>query len=261
MKISIVTVTFNAEKTVRETFESVLNQSYRPLQYIVIDGLSTDSTMDIVREYETRFLEAGIEFLYISEKDKGISDAFNKGIKHADGDIIGIINADDLLYEEALNIIADEYEEDVSVYYGDCVVFSESGGDRFAAKPKTDLDRLKWTMGIYHPACFVTKKAYSQFGLYDPDLRYCMDRELLLRFYMNGCRFKYINKLLACYREGGVNQKYYQQNLREGTEISIKYGMNRPKAYAFMTWKTIKHMTWRLIQTVGAEKYIHKKVS
>lgn len=260
MKISIVTVTFNSEKTIQDTFDSVLSQTYRPLQYIVVDGLSTDSTMPIVKGYAERFAKAGIEYIYRSEKDDGISDAFNKGIRQAEGDIIGIINSDDLLAENALEILARAYEDDIFIYYGNCIIFNDSSSDRYIAKPKTDLERLRWGMGVYHPSCFVKRSAYEQFGLFKTDLKYCMDRELLLRFYVNGAPFKYINESLACYREGGVNQKYYKKNLKEGTRISIDYGMSIPKAYSLMYWKLLKHRIWKLVQVVGAEKYIHKKV-
>ena len=260
MKISIVTITFNSEKTMRDTFESVLSQSYRPLQYIIVDGLSSDSTMSVVEEYADRFAKAGIEYIYHSEKDYGISDAFNKGIQQADGDIIGIINSDDLLADNALEILAREYEDGISIYYGNCIIFNDSSSDKYIAIPKTDLERLRWSMGLYHPACFVKRTAYEQFGVFKTDLKYCMDRELLLRFYVNGASFKYIDAPLACYREGGVNQKYYKKNLKEGTRISVEYGMSAPKAYSLMYWKSLKQKIWRLIQAVGAEKFIHKKV-
>ncbi len=261
MKISMVTVTYNSEKTVRETFDSVLKQTYRPLQYVIVDGLSSDGTMDIVKEYEPRFLEAGIEFSCKSEKDKGISDAFNKGIGRADGDVIGLINSDDMLADGALEIVAAAYEEETAVYYGNCIIIREDGDrdDKYIVTPKENLDQLYRNMCIYHPACFVSKRAYDEFGGYDVDLRYCMDRELLLRFYVNGCIFKYIPESLAIYREGGVNQKMYKKNVREGCAISIKYGMDPFKARVNMYYKLAKTRVWRMVQAVGAEKFFHKK--
>lgn len=260
MKISIVTVTYNSEKTLRDTFESILSQTYRPLQYVIVDGLSTDSTMAIVREYADRFLDSGIEFSFHSEKDEGISDAFNKGIRRADGDLIGIINSDDLLADHALETLAQAYEDGVCVYYGNCIIFNDSSSDRYVAVPKTDLERLRWAMGLYHPACFVRKDTYEALGLFRTDLKYCMDRELLLRFHVNGAIFKYVDAALACYREGGVNQKNYRLNLKEGTRVSIEYGMSAPRAYGLMYWKSIKQRVWRLVQMVGAEKFVHKKL-
>lgn len=259
MKFSIVTITFNSEKTLRDTFESILKQTYRPLQYIVVDGLSSDSTLKIIYEYEPIFEQSGIEFIYSSEKDNGISDAFNKGIRRADGDIIGIINSDDILAEDALITIAQTVEENIDVYYGQCIVFQELNGTKYIVTPKTDLNRLYTSMVLYHPSCFVRLDAYKRFGYFDDNLKYCMDRELLLRFLDSGCRFKYIDKPLAGYREGGVNQKNYARNAKEGAAISIKYGMHPLKANYLRFWKIIKFNVWRIVQGIGAEGLFHKK--
>ena len=182
-KISVITITFNSEKTVRETFESVLKQSYRPFQYIVVDGLSKDGTEKIVLEYQKKFQDAGIEFLYKSEKDQGISDAFNKGISMADGDVVGIINSDDKLCDRALDYVMESYDDNVGVYYGKCIVFNDNSEDAYMVVPKKDLTILEKAMPLYHPATFVQKKVYDQYGHFDKKLRYCMDRELLLRFF------------------------------------------------------------------------------
>ena len=114
--ISVVTITFNSEKTVEETIRSVVSQDYPNLEYIIIDGGSTDSTLQIVDRYRDRIA------LVQSEPDKGISDAFNKGILKASGEIIGIINSDDLLSEGALKAIADNYDPSIDVYSGKRVI-------------------------------------------------------------------------------------------------------------------------------------------
>lgn len=262
MKISIVTVSYNSEKTIIDTFESILKQTYRPLQYIVVDGASNDTTMDIIKEYSSKFYNVGIEFIYQSEKDKGISDAFNKGILLANGDVIGLINSDDLLYDGALDCITESYEEGKVIYYGDCIIFSEDEtlNQKYLVQPKNNLELLYSKMCLYHPSCFVNKKAYEELGLFDVDLKYCMDRELLLRFFVNGCKFIYIPQPLACYREGGVNQKQYAKNVKEGYDISIKYGVNPVKAYITMYYKLLKNRLWKFIQYIGAEKVFHKKI-
>ena len=118
LKISIITISFNSSKTIRNTIESVLHQAYRPLQYVIVDGLSTDDTVDIIKEYKQQFDDAGIELSYKSEKDNGISDGFNKGIERSDGDIIGIINSDDILCEEALDVLSKEMNEETDVCLG-----------------------------------------------------------------------------------------------------------------------------------------------
>ena len=258
MKVSIITITLNSEKTVEETFKSVLKQTYRPLEYLIIDGKSTDTTLDIIEKYKPRFEDAGIELQFVSEKDKGISDAFNKGIRKATGDIIGIINSDDMLCDDALEILAQNVKEDTDVYYGDCVVINDTSKKRFLVTPKNDLERLKVSMCIYHPATFVMKRTYDQYGAFKEDLKYCMDRELLLRFYVNKCKFEYIPEPLAFYREGGVNQVNYKKNVDEGTRISVEYGMNPILAYLEKVKKLCKYMIWRFVQKTGMERFVHK---
>ena len=260
MKISIITITYNSCKTVKDTFDSVLLQDYRPLQYMVVDGCSTDGTLEIISEYKRKFEDVGIEFSYISEPDKGISDAFNKGIKNTDGELIGIINSDDMIYEGALNILAGKYNSNTDIYYGQCVIFNDNNEDKYIAFPKDDPARLKVAMMLYHPACFVRRSAYETNGLFDIDLKYCMDREFLLRCFVNNCTFLKIDSPLAFYREGGVNQKYYKKNLLEGTKISISYGMNPIKAYTIMALKYVKSGVWFTVKRIGAERLFHKKV-
>lgn len=261
MKISIVTATYNSEKTLEETFHSVLEQEYRPLQYIIIDGSSTDHTLNIIQEYKEVFEKAGIEFLYISEPDNGISDAFNKGISNADGDLVGIINSDDKLYKNALNILADEYDSDVGIYYGDCVIFNDSHSHEYLAVPKKDLRMIRRFMPLFHPATFIRKNIYEEYGIYDPELKYCMDRELLLRMYKNNVKFQYIAKTLAYYREGGANQKNYDKCVSENTKISIAYGMAPLKAYVAQWFRTFHDRLWKMIQKSGLEHIFHKKIN
>src|SRR5690242_18447201 len=121
-KISIVTVCFNSAKTIADTIESVLNQDYKPHEYILVDGASTDRTVQIIKTYEDVFRERGISYLYISEPDRGIYDAMNKGIAMATGELIGIVNSDDWYEKDALNLISSRYESTANrsktVFYG-----------------------------------------------------------------------------------------------------------------------------------------------
>jgi len=259
-KFSIITITYNSEKTLKDTLDSVLNQSYRPLQYILVDGLSTDNTLAIIKEYKKSFDNLGIEFIFVSEKDAGISDAFNKGIHMADGEIIGIINSDDKLCPDALEHIMAAYSDEIGVYYGKCIIFNDHNKDEYVVVPKTDLKSLEKAMPLYHPATFVKKSIYEKYGAFNTQLKYCMDRELLLRFYKNGVLFQYIPKPLAYYREGGVNQMNYKANLREGTRIAIQYGMNPFKAKILERYKYLRFKIWRTIQKLGAESLWHEKI-
>ena len=117
MKISIITITYNSEKTLEDTIQSVARQNYPDLEYIIVDGGSKDATLDTVKKY------SNVVTKWISEPDKGISDAFNKGIKIASGELIGIINSDDMLTDNSLNIIAKNIKPETDVIYGNAIMF------------------------------------------------------------------------------------------------------------------------------------------
>lgn len=219
MKISIITVTYNSAVTLADTIKSVRSQHYEELEYIVVDGGSTDGTVQIVRDNED------IITTWISERDRGISDAFNKGIDMATGELIGIINSDDMLANGALNAIAKTINEDTDVLYGNVISFGE-GIEPFVEKP-ANLKKMYTSMAVLHPATFVRKRAYEKYGVFNVDYKCCMDRDLLLRMYSGGAKFQYIDRVLAKFRQGGVNQQtYIKTTVPEGERISIEYGMN-----------------------------------
>lgn len=197
-KISIITITFNSEKTIETTIESVLSQNYENFEYIIVDGLSTDSTLDIVFKYKDKISKI------ISEKDRGISDAFNKGVRNAEGEIIGIVNSDDILMPGALKTIANNYQKDIDVYSGVVLFWNDQTGETFPSYPDVKFDKLKLQYGVAHPSRFIRKDAYEKYGLYVEQLRYNMDMELLCRFYKKGAKFQYIDKPLTMFRIGGT---------------------------------------------------------
>lgn len=196
-KISIITITFNSEKTLEETIKSVITQDYDNLEYLIIDGGSKDRTMEIVDKYRDK-----ISFV-ISEPDKGISDAFNKGIHYATGDIIGIINSDDIMLPETLKSIKDNYDDNVSVYSENVIIWDDKSDVKVREIPDLSFT-FRPGHHIAHQGRFVTKKAYEIYGEFDISLRYMMDYDLLLRLYKGGCIFKYINHDAALYRSGGA---------------------------------------------------------
>ena len=111
-KISIITIAYNSEKTISRTIESVYNQTYQPYEYIIVDGLSKDSTVEVAKQYEQKFKEKGIIYRIISERDKGLYDAMNKGITMAEGELIGMINSDDWYEPDALKEVNEVYEKE-----------------------------------------------------------------------------------------------------------------------------------------------------
>jgi len=184
--VSIITVVYNGEKKIEQAIQSVLGQSYKNIEYIIIDGGSKDGTMEIVKKYQD-------QLRWISEKDEGISDAFNKGIKIASGEIIGIINADDWYENDAIEHVVKNFQGN-DVIYGDMRMW---GNEKIEFVVKGNHEILKDEMTVNHPTVFIAKACYDKFGLFDKSYRCAMDYDLLLRLKVNNCRFKYVPKILA----------------------------------------------------------------
>ena len=226
MKISMVTVCFNAENVIEKTILSVLNQSSPVYEYILVDGASKDRTYEIIKSYEKEFAAKGIRYVHLSEKDKGISDAFNKGIARATGDLVGIINADDELLPDTCKTL-NEYAKNHSadVYYGNCIWVDEKQGLEYVSKPKShDLKRLLYYMILIHPSTFVRKSAYDECGVFDITYRYCMDKQLLYRFFKAGKKFSYIDESLTKFKAGGVSDTHAKAVFKEGSKMALENG-------------------------------------
>lgn len=221
-KVSIVTITYNSEKTVEETIQSVVSQNYPNLEYLIIDGGSKDSTLDIVEKYRDK-----ISFV-LSEPDKGISDAFNKGVKYATGEIVGIINSDDLLMPGALKAIAESYDPEVGVYRGDLLVWNDETNETFLAQSSTEYSLRGFKKRhVCHPSTFITKAAYDKYGGYKVDFKYMMDEDILARLYMNGVLFKHVHFALAKFRLGGATSNSHKKKLKELERLYVENGCSK----------------------------------
>lgn len=247
LKISIITICYNAENGIQKTIESIYRQGYRNLEYIVIDGGSTDWTKQIAESNEERFKEKGIEFIFVSEPDRGISDAFNKGIKMATGDIIGLINAGDGLCDNILQMVAEKFDRQTDVLFGNCIWEDAESDLTYIRKPDQNLEKLKNKMSLIHPSVFVRKKVYDEVGLFDLSYKCAMDHDILLRMYLAGCRFKYLNAELTVFSAGGISDSNYQLSFEEEERIIINAGMSPVSAGIYIkAEKTVNEIKQRL---------------
>ncbi len=206
--ISIITVCFNSAKTIRQTIESVLNQTYTNIEYILIDGKSTDNTVTIIEEYATQFATKGIVYRWISEPDSGIYDAMNKGIKMASGEWIGIINSDDWYELDACeNIIKVVItESDAEIICGGVALIIEHKKKLYYKEIFSSTHKIKYEMTIRHPATFIRSSLYQQ-KLYNTSFKIAADWELLKHFFITKKKFYFINTILAKFRSGGVSSR------------------------------------------------------
>ena len=201
-KISIITVCYNSSKTIEATIKSVLSQKNEYIEYIIVDGKSTDDTMRIVNKYKN------LIDVIISEKDSGISEAFNKGIRIATGEWIGIINSDDQYISGAFNKLLMRVEPQTDIFYGNGIRAYKNGTfKRYLANP--DYNKLHKHMCLVHPATFVKKSAYERFGNFDTSFKAVMDRNLLLKMLKGGAKFQYDRNYYAIYSMGGESDKNY----------------------------------------------------
>ncbi|KRL42208.1 hypothetical protein FD01_GL001958 [Lacticaseibacillus manihotivorans DSM 13343 = JCM 12514] len=220
--MTIITVSFNSAKTISKTIESVLNQTYTDFEYLIIDGDSTDSTVDIIKQYMGKFEKRGIQFRWISEADTGIYNAMNKGISQARGKYIGILNSDDTYELNALQIVSSQIllHPEVQVFHG--LMRYLSNGELTMVHGRSS-NRLNIGM-IEHPTCFVAKQTYQTFGAFDEKYRFVADYDLLLRLKRNGCKFLLIEEILANFDENGAGNSY--QSRVELLELKRRYGLS-----------------------------------
>ena len=230
--VSIITVCFNSEKTIERTIKSVLEQTYKNLEYIIVDGKSTDKTLEIVKKYRPLFKG---RMKVISEPDQGIYDAMNKGICNASGELIGIINSDDYYETDTVeNVVAAMKDEDYQILYGMLRVIKENEDTRVIVMPKHE--NLENEM-LAHPTCFVTKKVYSDFGMYDIKYRSCADHDFMLRMRKHSeVVFIPVYKLLANFTEG-TGMSAQESSILEALGMLAEHGIISKTRYRLMLMK------------------------
>lgn len=210
IKVTIITVTYNSDATLADTIESVLSQSYPNIEYLIIDGASSDSTLDIIRQYETAF---GGRLKYVSEKDGGIYDAMNKGIRMATGEVVGILNSDDYFTSDGIvTRLASEFEDgDVEAVYGDVHYIRDGSPDkcvRYYSSKKFMRLWLRFGFMPAHPSFYVRRNVYNLAGGYRNDYQIGADYEMMVRlFYKFHIHARYIPMDFVTMRTGGVSTK------------------------------------------------------
>ena len=257
MKISIITATFNSEKTLRDTIESILSQTYSNIEYIIVDGISKDNTLDIIKEYESKF---NGRLRWISEKDNGLYDAMNKGIKMATGDVIGILNSDDLLLNsEVIEKYAAAFDDQTDAIFSNLYFVK--------AKDISKVVRV-WKGSPYksflkgwhpaHPTFYVRKSIYDKLGGFDISFDVSADFELMLRFIeKEKIRTKYLDLFSVKMRMGGESTKSLKNILKGNKNIFRafrKNGLNVNYLY------TVRRFTPKLLNLMkGKVPYLKSK--
>lgn len=224
---SIVTVTYNSEKTIRKAMESVINQTMPPKEYFIIDGLSSDDTVDIANSYKDLALAKGINLIVISEKDNGMYDAMNKGISMASGDVVGMINSDDFYELCAIEEVNKLYEkEKFDLFWSDINMILPDGKSFVKqARNRDYMTSRDWN----HPTTFITKEMYKKYSYRNETIH--DDYDLILRMKKDGVKVSVLNKPLANFTMNGISHKRSVKGAME--RARIKYEIYRRNGYSW----------------------------
>lgn len=233
MKISIITVTYNSAETVEDTIKSVIGQTYPDIEYIIVDGLSKDNTLEIVNKYRSKIARV------ISEKDKGIYDAINKGVDLATGEVVAILNSDDLYNHETViaSVMKTFTDTGADAVYGDLV---------YVDRKDTGRVTRTWKSGIYkegkflkgwmppHPSFFVKRWCYQRYGKFHTHFKTSADYELMLRFiHVNKIKLAYLSDILVRMRLGGQSNVSIANRIEANREDRRAWELNGLKPGRF----------------------------
>ncbi|MDO8954799.1 MAG: glycosyltransferase family 2 protein [Gammaproteobacteria bacterium] len=255
MKVSLIIAAWNNQATIAQTLQSVLEQTYPNIEVWVIDGGSTDQTISIVKAYCEKF-QGKLQF--ISEKDKGISDAFNKGVQRATGDYLYFLGSDDYLWDKeaiATILIGVNPAKDWLVC-GKIARVNIEGKVLYITEAKPfDRSELIWKMALPHQGLFMHKRFFTEYGLFDIDNVFCMDYELLLRAYHNFPKVIMKDVIVAAWREGGIGANRIPKILAEYYHIKLKNKL-APKylLWGIYQWSLLKHYSKSFLYKIGLVK-------
>ncbi len=250
MLVTIITITCNSEKYMEETIKSVVFQDYPEIEYIIIDGGSTDGTLDIVNKYR------GMISKVVSEPDEGIADAMNKGIRMASGEIIGMIHSDDFYSDPTvIRRVVDVFETSgqIKAVYGIQDLINPETGDVILTWGRAEEpSEIKKRMYIPHPTLFVSREVYDAIGLFRKDYRVAMDYEFSLRL-TKYTKPHFLNYKIACMRDMGESGKQFSLTLEESVRALFEHGY-----YVYAAAALVRNIVKRLLVRVGLRKVLYK---
>jgi len=242
MKISVITPTYNSSKTIKDTLDSMVAQSYSDLEYIIINGNSSDNTKDIILSYQDK-----LNIKLVSEPDKGIYDAMNKGVRMATGDIVGILNSDDFYHaKDVLHKVSKTFLEnpDLDAVYGDLIYVNNEDSSkqtRYWKAEEYQEDKLNYGWIIPHPTLFLRRKVYEKNEkIFDTSFSLAADYEFILRqLKINKIKVKYLPETLVTMRDGGSSASSLKQRIRGWTELNRAWKVNNLKVPTFFIFRRV----------------------
>lgn len=241
--ISIITVVLNGEKFIEKTIKSVLNQTYRNIEYIIIDGGSTDNTLNIINKYKE-----SIDIL-ISEPDKGLYDAMNKGIKHSNGELIGMVNSDDWYELDSVSVIVDKYiQNNKRIFHGDIYLVDKLGNKTLRKFVPSKFKFIFYGMTYLHPSMFISREIYKNY-FYNINISSMADYQFVLEIFRIFPKdFCYLDKPLSNFRLGGIsgNQSLKKQ-LLDGYYVKINSGYGFIVSFLSLIIRTIVFSVFKIL--------------